>query len=141
MGRDLSELWLAAAVETVEEWAESLVGRMGPVEVLTPPRPVVVMMNARDSVEGEVFCVGELLMTECGASCGGESFRGWTLGNEPRRALALAILGAAQGLFPHLLEDMAACFDAERERLAQDRERMVRALGSTRVAFETMRLG
>ncbi|MBW2020529.1 MAG: phosphonate C-P lyase system protein PhnG [Deltaproteobacteria bacterium] len=82
-------LWIEASLKAVEEWADHLLQALGEVKVLVQPRPVLVMMHARDSVEQEVFCVGEILVTECQIACRGQRFWGRVVGDQPLRALCL----------------------------------------------------
>jgi len=131
-------LWIEADLRAVEEWATFLFESLGNVEVLVQPRPALVMMHARDSVEREAFCVGEVLVTECQISCRGQRFWGRLAGDRPFRALALAILAAAKSLEPKVVTSLEQNFGREKARLKQDGDRRKRALGTTRVRFETM---
>ena len=131
-------LWIEADLRAVEEWATLLLEALGSVEVLVQPRPALVMMHARDSVEQEAFCVGEVLVTECQVACRGQRFWGRVAGDRSFCALALAILAAAQALEPEAVMSLEQSFSRERDRLIQDEDRRKRALGTTKVRFETM---
>jgi len=134
----LQELWIEANVEVLQEWGTHILNDLGNVNVISPPRLALVMMEARDSVQQERFCVGELLVTECQVTVGEELFRGRVMGNQPLRALALALLTAALTCAPETLRNLEAFFDREREAIQKRRDRMSRALASTKVQFDTM---
>jgi alpha-D-ribose 1-methylphosphonate 5-triphosphate synthase subunit PhnG len=129
-----------ARVGTVEQWGAELLDAMGQVRVEVLPRPALVMMQAEESVERECFCLGEVLITECRVSVRGRRFWGRVLGDQPSRSLALAILAAAQQVLPEALDFLVERFVAERRFLDQQRQKLARAIGSTRVQFETMQL-
>lgn len=131
-------LWIDADLRAVEEWATFLFESLGNVEVLVQPRPALVVMHARDSVEREPFCLGEVLVTECQIACRRQRFWGRVAGDRSFRALALAILAAAKVLEPDAVASLGQSFSRERERLKQGDDRQKRALGTTKVNFETM---
>lgn len=131
-------LWIEASLKAVEEWADHLLQALGEVKVLVQPRPVLVMMHARDSVEQEVFCVGEILVTECQIACRGQRFWGRVVGDQPLRALCLAIFAAAKSLKPEAIRSLEHSFSQESHRIEEYKDREKRALGTTRVQFETM---
>jgi len=122
----------------VEEWASYLLKAVGNVEVLVQPRPALVMMHARDSVKQEVFCVGEILVTECQIACRGQRFWGRVVGDQPLRALCLAIFAAAKSLEPEAIRSLEHSFSQESHRIEEREDRERRALGTTKVQFETM---
>ena len=133
-------LWIEASLKAVEEWAGHLLKALGEVKVLVQPRPALVMMHARDSVEQEVFCVGEILVTECQIACRKQRFWGRVMGGQPIRALSIAILAAAQSLEPEAISSFEHSFSQESQRINEREERERRALGATKVQFETMTL-
>jgi alpha-D-ribose 1-methylphosphonate 5-triphosphate synthase subunit PhnG len=140
MDHELQALFVEADDEAVAGWSEMLLQALGELSVPIPPRPALVMVHARDSVERQPFCLGEALVTECQIACVGQHFWGRVLGDQPGRALAMAILNAALALAPEALEDLTSCFAAERSRLQAEREHEARVLATTRVQFETMTL-
>jgi phosphonate C-P lyase system protein PhnG len=137
---ELPFLWIDASREALEKWADRLLEELGEVKVSVHPRPALVMMPGRDSVERELFCAGELLVTECQILCGDKRFWGRVAGNEGWRALGLAILAAAQALAPPALEALREDFEEERQFLLREMDLRARAVGSTRVHFDTMTL-
>ena len=138
MMHPFQELWLEARAEVLETWADHLLNAMGSVEVLVEPRPALVMMEARDSVEKERFCVGELLVTECQILVANKSYWGRVLGDQPLRAFGMAILEAAEDCAPDTLDPLKESFQREREFLERQRAQTAKALGSTKVQFDTM---
>lgn len=133
-------LWIEASLKAVEEWAGHLLKALGEVKVLVQPRLALVMMHARDSVEQEVFCVGEILVTECRIACRKQRFWGRVMGDQSIRALSIAILAAAQSLEPKAISFLEHSFSQESQRINEREDRERRALGATKVQFETMTL-
>ncbi|MFB5192537.1 phosphonate C-P lyase system protein PhnG [Alicyclobacillus fastidiosus] len=79
--RDL-EPWIAKV-----EW-------MADIQVVKPPQMGLVMMRARESVEQEVFNVGEVLVSECTVTVDGQLGFGIVAEHDLERARALAVLDA-----------------------------------------------
>jgi alpha-D-ribose 1-methylphosphonate 5-triphosphate synthase subunit PhnG len=98
------------------------------------------MARVRETVDGELFNLGEVLATSCEVSLNGRP--GWSLvlGDDPERALCAAVLDAAgRGAVPEetaeevrgeLTLQLAFVREARRERWA--------AVQPTRVRFEEM---
>jgi alpha-D-ribose 1-methylphosphonate 5-triphosphate synthase subunit PhnG len=103
------------------------------VRVVRPPEPALVMARVREKVDGEVFNLGEVLVTICEVELAGVP--GWAavLDHDPERALCAAVLdaagrrGGAEDLISGLL---AEAREARRERWAR--------VQPTRVEFEEM---
>jgi phosphonate C-P lyase system protein PhnG len=138
-GNTVQHLWVEARLGKVEEWASLVLDNLGQVQVTIAPRPALVMMQVVDSVQQERFCAGELLVTECQIVCSRQRFWGRVLGHQPLRALALATLAAAQNLAPATLEELQPAFELERQVLHEQWNRKARAIGATRVQFDTMK--
>lgn len=102
------------------------------------PEVALVMARVRETVDGEVFNFGEVLVTRCEVSLGGEPGWGLALGEDLEKALCAAVLDAASRRgFPDGVEDelrlqLAFAREARRERWA--------SVQPTRVEFEEMRL-
>jgi alpha-D-ribose 1-methylphosphonate 5-triphosphate synthase subunit PhnG len=104
------------------------------------PRPVLLMARVRETVDGELFNLGEVLATSCEVSVNGKPGWGMVLGNEPAKALCAAVIDAAlRGAIPEeaveevrdeLSLQLAFAREARRERWA--------AVQDTRVEFEEM---
>ena len=94
------------------------------------------MARVRETVDGEIFNLGEVLVTSCEVALDGEP--GWALvmGHDPERALCAAVVDAASRrdqateLREDLARELAAVREARRERWA--------SVQPTRVEFEEM---
>lgn len=62
--------------------------------VTSPPEPVLVMTRVRETVDGEVFNLGEVLVTTCDVTLDGEPGWGMIMGHAPARASRRSCLGA-----------------------------------------------
>ncbi len=63
--------------------------------MVSRPRPTLVMARAREAVDGEVFNLGEVLVTNCEVSLGGEPGWAMVVDHDPERALCAAVVDAA----------------------------------------------
>jgi alpha-D-ribose 1-methylphosphonate 5-triphosphate synthase subunit PhnG len=94
------------------------------------------MARVRETVDGEVFNLGEVLVTRCEVSLDGEPGWGMAMGHDPERALCAAVVDAASrredadGVREGLAAALAAAREARRERWA--------TVQPTRVEFEEM---
>lgn len=68
---------------------------LGDVQIITPPTVGMVMARARDGAKGEVFNLGEVLVTEARVSVAGHEGWGMVMGGSLDQALAVAIVDAA----------------------------------------------
>lgn len=90
------------------------------------------MARARETVDGEVFNLGEVLVTACEVALDGEPGWGLVLDHDPERALCAAVVDAAsrrEGA-EELRGELAAAREARRERWT--------SVQPTRVEFEEM---
>lgn len=136
---ELRWLFLEASTSALETWAEALSSKLEGIEITSPPREFLCMAVAKESLAEQAFCLGEVLFTECEVLYQGRRFIGRALCDEPLRSLTSALLEAALHLALNVLDEMERAFSEEKMRIAQEKERTSRALGSTRVRFETMR--
>ena len=65
------------------------------VKLLSGPRQALVMLRVRETVADSLFHAGEVLVTEVKLELDGQFGFGMTLGESPRRAMALALVDAA----------------------------------------------
>jgi len=136
---ELRWLFVEASREALEGWVQEMESRMEGIELACPPKKMLCMAVAEESLENQRFCLGEVLCTECEVLYQGHRFLGRSIGEEPLRALATAFLEAALAEAPAILQEMRGSLDAEKARIREMAEKASKALGSTRVRFETMR--
>lgn len=117
--------------------AEEALERALKVTVGTPPEAVLVMARVRETVNGDGFNLGEVLMTRCELALDGEPGWGMVAGDDPERAVCAAILDAASrkenllaGLEGELSSQLASVREARCERWAR--------VQPTRIEFEEM---
>lgn len=124
-------------LEVLVTLAEELL-QAAEIKVIQEPAASLVMMRALESVQGYPFNLGEVLITECVVEVNGVPGRGFALGDEPERALCLALFDAAtRGNHPLTARIMAVL--REEEDKIRRRERAEFSLVSrTRVEFEVM---
>ncbi|HEU0165197.1 MAG TPA: phosphonate C-P lyase system protein PhnG [Thermomicrobiales bacterium] len=104
---------------------------------VTPPTTGMIMARIREGARGDVFNLGEVLVTECQVRVGKRE--GWSMlmGNRPKGALAAASIDAVtaaghpatselDALLSVMIADQDALAAAERAKLA-----------TTRVQFDT----
>lgn len=105
------------------------------MEVVSPPSQALVVARIRETVDGEVFNLGEVLVTNCEVVLDGEPGWAMVLDHDPERALSAAIVDASsrrEGGGPQAaLQDLLA--EARRTRRAR-----WAGVQPTRVSFEEM---
>ena len=87
------------------------------VTIVRQPSVCMTMVQAEDSVEGQLFYLGEALTTECEVLLDGQPGYGLCLGDEPMRCYCIAFVDAL------LLSP-----DRNRERVEAFLERQARAI-------------
>ena len=103
-------------------------------EVVVPPQPSLTMARVKETVDNEVFNLGEVLVTTCEVLLDGVPGWGMVLGQDAERALCAAVVDAASRredagrLLEDLEGELVAVREARRSRWA--------AVQSTRVEFE-----
>lgn len=89
------------------------------------PQAALVMARVRETVDGEVFNLGEVLVTTCEVNLDGEPGWGMVMGHDPERALCAAVVdaasrrGAAEELKGELSLQLAFAREARRDRWAR----------------------
>jgi len=124
--RDLTEL-VALVVDTEHD----------EIITITPPTVGMIMARVQDGARGDVFNLGEVLVTECQVQIGERE--GWSMlmGNRPRGAFdAAAIDAVTSGEHPNV-----ATLDARLTALIAQQDEITAgeraALAATRVQFDT----
>jgi len=98
----------------------------------------MIMARARDSVEGIIFNLGEVLVTETEVKLNGRTGYCMVLGMDPGKALAGAILDAAVQSDHHLRDKIVEVLSRERNKAEEKRSRLWEAIRCSRVDFEVM---
>lgn len=103
---------------------------------MSAPRLSLVMVRVREKVDGEVFNLGEVLVTSCEVTLDGTPGWGMVMAHDPERAVCAAVLDAAsrhEGA-EELRKELAGLLSEARE---VRRARWAR-VQPTRVEFEEM---
>jgi alpha-D-ribose 1-methylphosphonate 5-triphosphate synthase subunit PhnG len=91
-----SELLAAVPATHVVQLAETVAdGSLGDVLIITPPTVGMIMARVEDGAHGELFNLGEVLVTEARVSIGGHEGWAMVMGGSLDRALAAAIVDAS----------------------------------------------
>lgn len=124
-----------APSHTVKLFVDDLIPQLGEV-IVQQNRTGLVMVPATDSVDGTIFHLGEVLIAEAFVTVDGHHGYAACMGRDLEQALALAILDATQR--GHLLTERVSAFVAEQAHLlAEQEQRLLRQVESTRVNMET----
>jgi alpha-D-ribose 1-methylphosphonate 5-triphosphate synthase subunit PhnG len=111
-------------------------GSLGNVVVITVPTVGMIMARAQDGARGEVFNLGEVLVTEARVSIEGCEGWGMVLGRAPDHALAVAVvdagLEAGHPEYAAIEREIIALAAARAETLAEEWVRVA----PTRVQFD-----
>jgi alpha-D-ribose 1-methylphosphonate 5-triphosphate synthase subunit PhnG len=110
----------------------------GPFAVISPPTVGMIMARAIDGARGDLFNLGEVLVTEARVSIGGHEGWGMVLGGQPEHALAVATVDAAleagHAAHKQIVAELSRLLaDAE----AEAREQWAR-VAPTRVQFDAL---
>ncbi|MCS7002338.1 MAG: phosphonate C-P lyase system protein PhnG [Dehalococcoidia bacterium] len=116
--------------------AELLRGREGRATLISPPTVGMVMARAIDGALGELFNLGEVLVTEARVSVDGHAGWGMVLGRDGDHALSIALIDAGLEAFPDDRARVDAQIQAGAARVAAALDEEWAAVAPTRVDFE-----
>jgi alpha-D-ribose 1-methylphosphonate 5-triphosphate synthase subunit PhnG len=108
------------------------------VKLLSGPRQGLVMLRVRETVANSRFNAGEIAVTEVKLELDGAFGFGMIIGDQPRRALAMALVDAARrkgGPLVALIDEQLNALD---QQIAHDNVRMQALVSTTKVDFERM---
>jgi len=98
----------------------------------------LIMMRARDSVEKEIFNLGEVLISEAWVEINDVLGYSLVLGDDAEKALAGAILDAVCELRHPLSEKIVNMLKEEKKYYEKERAKEWMRIKSTKVEFEVM---
>ena len=110
---------------------------MNTVTLLSGPRQGLVMLRMQESVADSDFNAGEILVTEVRLELDGSFGFGMVLGDNPRRALAIALVDAALRKNGELALQLQRDIAALAESVQEQRRRDYAAVAASKVTFDT----
>jgi len=109
------------------------------IEIIKKSQTSLVMLRAIDSVTGCPFNLGEVLVTESEVRLGNHIGYGLIMGEEPQRALAVAVIDAVLEAGHASSSSIEEKLRQEEGRLQNNREQENALVARTRVEFEIVR--
>jgi alpha-D-ribose 1-methylphosphonate 5-triphosphate synthase subunit PhnG len=120
---------------------EAFVSEMEPrssVQVIRHPAVVTTMIRAEDSVEGQLFYLGEALVTECELNVDGQPGYGLCLGDEPIRGYCIAFIDALLLLADDRLPAVHAFLQTQEAQITARLQMEHKLIQRTKVDFKLM---
>jgi alpha-D-ribose 1-methylphosphonate 5-triphosphate synthase subunit PhnG len=108
------------------------------VKLLSGPRQGLVMLRVRETVANSQFNAGEIAVTEVKLELDGTFGFGMVIGDQPRRALAMALVDAARRKGGPLVELIDTRLNTLDQQITRDNLRMQALVSTTKVDFERM---
>lgn len=108
------------------------------IKLLSGPRQGLVMLRVRETVAESLFNAGEILVTEVKLELDEQFGFGMVIGNQPRKALALALIDAALRKNDALAEQLSLKLAVLYQQIMQYNQREQALVATTRVEFERM---
>src|SRR5258708_39426502 len=105
---------------------------------LSGPRQGLVMLRVRETVAESLFNAGEVLVTEVKLELNGQFGFGLVMGNQPRKALAIALLDAALRKNDGLAAELTTELMLLNQQISQRNQREQALVATTKVEFERM---
>lgn len=123
--------------ETIKAFTEPMLDELGSISVLKN-RTGLIMLPYRDTAQGELFHLGEVLVSEAHVKLQEHNSEGYAacLGRDLEQALAVAILDASLSA-KQLVDPITEFFQAEKQKLADADETLLKQVEATRVEMET----
>lgn len=127
-----------ASDKTIEDMAELVLEEAPEAEAIKGPRLGLVMMRAKESVNDEVFNVGEVLVSECAVASGNVVGWGMCMGENLKRAFNLALIDLAFEASLPIASKIAAVLEKEQRDQECESEKLLAAVLRSRVDFEVI---
>lgn len=134
---DFREIMAEGDLDRLLELAQMVADRQ-PVKIMLSPEACTAMLQAVDSVGDTPFFLGEVLMTEAAVEINGVAGYGFALEDEPRRALAIAIVDAALAAGVAETAAVRQVLAAEEASLRERERREAGLVAATKVNFAIM---
>ncbi len=108
------------------------------VNLLSGPRQAVVMLRVRESVADSLFNAGEILVTEVKLELDGQFGFGMIIGDNSRRAMAVALVDAALRKGGLLADQLSSDLQQLDQLITREHRREQALSAATKVDFERM---
>ena len=108
------------------------------VNLLSGPRQAVVMLRVRESVADSLFNAGEILVTEVKLELDGQFGFGMIIGDNSRRAMAVALVDAALRKGGLLADQLSSDLQQLDQLITREHRREQALAAATKVDFERM---
>jgi alpha-D-ribose 1-methylphosphonate 5-triphosphate synthase subunit PhnG len=108
------------------------------LSIVRQPEKSLVMNKVRDSVSGQPFYMGEVLITECTVSIMDVFGFGAIMGEQPYRAYQLALVDAAWNAKLQETVKWTPLLEAEEQKMEQKHRQEHSRVMRTKVNFNTM---
>src|SRR5262245_5948266 len=112
-------------------------GSLGELSIIAPPTVGMIMARATDGARGDIFNLGEVLVTEARVSVSGVEGWGMVVGNQPDHALAMAVIDASLEAGHPARAAVERTLTALADRSAARHSEELQRVAPTRVEFET----
>lgn len=119
----------------LKQFAETLIGDLGDIEVLHS-RTGLVMLPMRDTAQGTVFHLGEVLVSEAHIRADAQEGYGLRRGHDLEASMAMALIDLAMKRGIQTDNCVTFCTTAQHSQDARDHETL-RQVEATRVNMET----
>ncbi|MCD5406502.1 MAG: phosphonate C-P lyase system protein PhnG [Desulfotomaculum sp.] len=118
----------------------------GVVKIIKPVKTALVMMRAKDAVAGQIFNLGEVLVSDCTVTVDEQTGYGAVTGDQPERAEAIAILDAVfffknknlTAKWSGLLTAIQLWLKEEAQEQQKEQQKEFQLVERSKVNFDTM---